>query len=149
MRPRCCLRYLTFFGINMMSVPYRSHCLVLTSQFVFSFAVRFRVRRSGSGSNLNANRAARTRMRERSLRASAAFLRAPRTAIAILLVTTHARHQALALVEPHLHANLSVGRARFREAVVDVGPQRLQRQLAMQVPFGPRDFRTVQPAADA
>src|SRR5688572_4546778 len=110
MRPRCCLRYLTFFGINMMSNPYRS--------------------------------------REPRL-SSVAALRTTRRPIAIFLVTADPRHQALALVEPHLHADLAVGRARFGEAVVDVGAQRLQRQLAVQIPFGAGDLRAVQPAGDA
>ena len=70
-------------------------------------------------------------------------------AAAKFLFTAGARRQALALVEPHLHANLAVGRVRFREAVVDVGAQRLQRQLAVQVPFRARDFGAVQAARHA
>src|SRR5688572_17709449 len=100
MRPRCCLRYLTFFGINM---------------------IRYLLRPSR---------------------------RPPRRAVPVLFVAAHARHEALTLVEPHLHANLSVGRVRFGKPVVDVGAQRLQRQLAVQVPLGARDFRAVQPAGD-
>src|SRR5688572_19000785 len=98
MRPRCCLRYLTFFGINMIDSPYLCP-----------------PRRSA------------------------------RRAVSVLFVATDARHEALTLVEPHLHANLPVGRVRFREAVVDVGAQRLQRKLSVQVPLGARDFCAVQP----
>src|SRR6266545_2618736 len=122
MRPRCCLRYLTFFGINIELDPCRSRFRVPGSQFVFRFA-------SGFGS-----------LRSR---------RAARRPIPILFVTSGARHQPLALVEPHLHANLAVGRAGFGEAVVDVGAQRLQRQLPVQIPLRPRDFRAVQPSRHA
>src|SRR5439155_17316824 len=73
----------------------------------------------------------------------------PWRSLAIFLFTAPERHEALALVEPHLDADLAVGRVRFREAVVDVGAQRLQRELAVQVPLRARDFGAVQPARDA
>src|SRR5262245_45055054 len=98
MRPRCCLRYLTFFGINM---------------------IRYLLRPTRG---------------------------APRRPITVFLVATDARHEALTLVEPHLHADLPVGRVRLREPVVDVRAQRLQRQLTVQVPLRARDFRAVQAA---
>ena len=75
--------------------------------------------------------------------------RRARRALAVFLFAADARPQPLALVEPHLHADLAVGGAGFREAVVDVRAQRLQRQLAVQVPLGARDFRAVQPARHA
>ena len=56
------------------------------------------------------------------------------------------RRQPLALVEPRLHANLPVRRARLGEAVVDVGAQGLQRKLSVQIPLRPRDFGAVQSA---
>src|SRR5262245_53487858 len=89
MRPRCCFRYLTFFGINMVeSLP----------------ELRGLVR---------------------------------------------ARRVLLALVDPALHADLAEVGARLAEAVVDVRAQRVQRQLAVQVPLGARDLGAVQPARDA
>src|SRR5678809_1367179 len=91
-RPRCCFRYLTFFGINMALCP-------------------------------PARRAARR---------------------AVIFFAADPRGQALALVEPHLDADAAVGGERLREAVVDVGAQRLQRQLPVQVPLRARDFRAVQ-----
>ena len=75
--------------------------------------------------------------------------RTARRAVPVFLVAAHARHEALALVEPHLHADLPVGRARLGEAVVDVRAQRLQRQLPVQIPLGARDLGAVQPARHA
>src|SRR5580765_4359788 len=75
-------------------------------------------------------------------------LRPTRRAFSVLFLAAALWHQALALVEPHLDPDLSVGRVRFREAVVDVGAQRLQRQLPVQVPLRPRDFGAVQTARD-
>src|SRR5436309_11030177 len=51
----------------------------------------------------------------------------------------------LALVDPDLHADRAVGRARLGEAVIDVGADRVQRELAVQVPFRARDLGPVQP----
>ena len=67
----------------------------------------------------------------------------------IIFFAPNPRCQALTLVEPHLDANRAVGGERFGEAVVDVGAQRLQRQLAVQVPLRAGDFRAVQAARDA
>src|SRR5581483_4967866 len=50
----------------------------------------------------------------------------------------------LALVHPGLDTNHAVGRVRFRESVIDVGTQGMQRHLALQVPLGASDFRAVQ-----
>src|SRR4029453_8114062 len=61
----------------------------------------------------------------------------------IVFFAADPRRQALALVEPHLHANRAVGRECFRKAVVDVGAERLQRQLAVEVPLGARDLGAV------
>src|SRR4051812_21339256 len=105
MRPRCCLRYLTFFGINM--VRYLLPALV---------------------------------------RPMVGPTRGP---IPVLFIAAGPGNQALTLVEPHLHADLAVGRARFGKAVVDVGAQRLQRQLPVQIPLRSRDFGAVEAAGDA
>src|SRR5436190_1993952 len=81
------------------------------------------------------------------------FLRArwrpARCAFPVFLFTTALRHEALALVEPHLDADLPVRRVGFREAVVDVRAQRLQRQLAVEIPLGSRDFAAVEAARHA
>src|SRR2546425_7673546 len=55
----------------------------------------------------------------------------------------------LALVDPYLHADLPVGRAGLAEPVIDVGAQRVQRQLPLQVPLGARDLGAAQPPRDA
>src|SRR5690606_29881665 len=55
--------------------------------------------------------------------------------------------QDIALVYPDLHAAGPVGGARGRDAVVDVGAQRVQRHPAFPVPLHPRDFRAAQAAA--
>src|SRR5688572_16922554 len=68
------------------------------------------------------------------------------TRLTVLFFAADARRQPLALVEPHLDANRPVGREGLREPIIHIRPQRLQRQLAVQIPFGPRDFRAVQPA---
>src|SRR2546423_14281210 len=52
-------------------------------------------------------------------------LRSARRAFSVFLFTPTLRHEALAFVEPHLDADLAVGRVRFRKAVIDVGAQRL------------------------
>src|SRR5262245_7935139 len=77
-----------------------------------------------------------------------ARLRTPRRALPVFLFAAALWYQALTLVEPHLDPDLSVGGVRFCEAVVDVGAQRLQRQLPVQIPFRPRDFGAVQAARD-
>src|ERR1700741_1519582 len=41
----------------------------------------------------------------------------------------------LALIDPALHADHAVGGISLRESEIDVGPQGLQRQTALQVPF--------------
>src|SRR5204863_6788252 len=67
----------------------------------------------------------------------------------VIFFAADARRQALAFVEPDLDADAAVGGERLREAVVDVGAQRLQRQLPVQVPLGARDLGAVQTPRDA
>src|SRR5215469_10768509 len=69
-----------------------------------------------------------------------------RATFPIFLFTTALRHETLALVEPDLDTDLPVRRVRFREAVIDVGAQRLQRELPVQVPLRARDLGAVQAA---
>ena len=57
-----------------------------------------------------------------------------------------ATRQNLALIQPRLHANHTISRVRFRKAIIDIGPQRMQRQLTLQIPFRTRDFRAIQTA---
>src|SRR6185437_2437555 len=52
-------------------------------------------------------------------------------------------------IDPHLDADLAVGGFRFAETVIDIGPQRVQRQTSLQIPLGACDFVAVQPARDA
>ena len=66
-----------------------------------------------------------------------------------IFFAAHARREALALVHPDLDADLAVGRLRLGEAVVDVRAQRLQRQLAVQVPLRAGDLGAVQAAGHA
>src|SRR5580658_857761 len=52
----------------------------------------------------------------------------------------------LALVDPDLHADPAEGSAGLVEAVVDVGPQRVQRDAALAVELRPRHLRAAQAA---
>src|SRR5438552_2363820 len=54
--------------------------------------------------------------------------------------------QHLALEDPHLHADGAVRRVGGGEAVVDVGPQRVERHPAVAVPLATRDLTAAQPA---
>ena len=138
MRPCCCFRYLTFFGINMMNYP-------LTSASGFSSQLTVRACRTSSGLPSSCRR-------PRALASLCARATARRP---VIFLAADLRHQALALVEPHLDADDAVGRVRLGEAVVDVGAQRLQRQLPVQVPleraisapFSRPETRTLMPCA--
>src|SRR5262249_7898910 len=79
---------------------------------------------------------------------SRARRRPSRGPLAIFLFSAPLGYQALTLIEPALDSNLPVCRVRFRETVVDVGTERLQRQLTVQVPLGARDLGAVQAARD-
>src|SRR6476646_11171938 len=107
MRPRCCFRYLTFFGINMMQNP-QPHCRLRAT------GVRLQTPTGVTP----------TRPAVRSLRPAACSLspcrRTTRRTLAVLFIAAGARTQPLTLVQPHLHANLAVGGVGFREAVIDV-----------------------------
>src|SRR5262249_953016 len=76
-------------------------------------------------------------------------LRSTWRAFPVLFLTPAQRHQAFALIEPHLDPDLTVGRVRLGKSVIDVGAQGLQRQLPVQVPLRPRDFGAVQTAGHA
>src|SRR4029077_19486030 len=57
--------------------------------------------------------------------------------------------QNLALVSPALDSDYAVGRVSLGKSVVDISAQGVQRQLALQVPFATRDFRSVQASGHA
>src|SRR5262249_3467442 len=52
-------------------------------------------------------------------------------------------------VNPALDADHAVGRVGLAESVVNIGAQGMQRKLALQIPFGARDFRAIQAARHA
>src|SRR5699024_4679003 len=58
-----------------------------------------------------------------------------------------ALRQHLALVDPHLHADTAVGGLGLVEAVVDVGPQRVQRHPAVGVVLRARHLGATEPPA--
>src|ERR1035441_296258 len=120
MRPRCCLRYLTFFGINIKSV-LSSQLSVLSRSCVSTSAI----------CPLTSNLLERSRRAHFPCRSSFALL----------------RRENLALIDPALHADHAIGRARLGEAVVNVRAQRVQRQPPLQIPLRPRDFIAIQPPA--
>src|SRR5581483_8545245 len=105
------------------------------------------------------HRARRTRVAARAVAAAAAP--AARTAAIVAeagrlagaagaAVTVAARlvGKHFALVDPHLHADAAEGRERLDVRVVDVGPQRVQRNLAVVVALGARDLRAAQTPRD-
>src|SRR6185436_5004339 len=51
-----------------------------------------------------------------------------------------------ALEDPDLHAREAIGRLRFREAVVDVRAQRVERHATLAVPLGSRHLRAAEAA---
>ncbi len=51
-----------------------------------------------------------------------------------------------ALINPNLDADHAISRIRLAETVIDIGTQRVQRQLALQIPFATRDFGAIQAA---
>src|SRR5215467_7450918 len=131
MRPRCCFRYLTFFGINITAIPWAG----------------------GAGQAGGAGR--KTYVSRPACPACPAYpalcllrpgLWPPGRAFPVFLFASALRHEPLTLVQPHLDADLAVRRVGFGEAVVDVGAQRLERQLPVQVPLRARDLSAVQPA---
>src|SRR5690606_36628466 len=64
-----------------------------------------------------------------------------------LLLPLGAGLRGLALVDPHLDADAAERRPGLVEAVVDVGPQRVQRDLALAVELRPRHLGAAETAA--
>src|SRR5262245_19628610 len=101
MRPRCCFLNLTFFGINMMRNP----------QMLIPVEAGLQPRRIGDPEGPPPQASS---LSPSCRRGSAAA----RSAFPILLFTANARTQPLALVQPHLHADLAVGGVGFGDPVV-------------------------------
>src|SRR5271157_255291 len=126
MRPRCCLRYLTFFGINIKSaLSFQLSALscwraLLLLPHFWVLGTEYWV--------LILERARRAR-----------FPRGRRFALL--------RRQNLTFINPALHANHAVRRARLGETVIDIGAQCVQRQPPLQIPLRTRDFVAIQPPA--
>src|SRR6185312_10685631 len=53
------------------------------------------------------------------------------------------------LVDPALHANNAISGMGFAKTVINIGAQRVQRKLPLQVPFRTRDLSAVQAARHA
>src|SRR4029450_13185357 len=100
MRPRCCFRYFTFFGITI---------LVILALAIGDWRLAIDLRLT-----IQSALAHRPSPIPRPPPAHGA----PRRPV--VLLAPDARDEALALVEPHLHADLAVGGARLGKAVVDV-----------------------------
>src|SRR5262249_49222834 len=64
-----------------------------------------------------------------------------------LVLRRRAVGEDLALVDPHLHAGASERGARLGPAIVDVGPQRVQRNAALAVPLLARHLRAPEATA--
>ena len=168
MRPRCCLRYLTFFGINMdYSLPrFRLGSGPRAVRRVFRLRLLLPARRGRSGHRRqNRSRcAASPGVALHRLRRFGSRSDGPRPTIAIpvaiaipplrtrcaprlgLIAQSFAltTRQNLALINPALHADHAVSGVGFTESVIDIGAQRVQRKLPLQIPFRPRDFSAVQ-----
>src|SRR5258708_14383 len=56
------------------------------------------------------------------------------------------RWQNVDAIDPCLYGDHAIRGARFRECVINVGAERVERQTALQIPLGACDFISVQPA---
>src|SRR5438128_5177752 len=129
MRPRCCLRYFTFLGINIKSaLRYQSVTLSLRRSKLRLYTTPL----------IPAHAASCPLQKSLECASHCCGLR-----FALLL------RQNFATVDPAFHPDYAVGGFGLGETVFDVGAQRVQRQAALQIPLGTRDFVAVQPAADA
>src|SRR5262245_34891595 len=124
-RPRCCFRNLTFFGINMRNHPLRQ-------------------RRHGGTEATEGGEPSLPALLSRvpaSLSSSFSVLSASLwRRLPLLQSAMGPQRVLLALVDPAAHADLAEAGARLGHAVVDVRPQGVQRQLAVQVPLGAGDL---------
>src|SRR6185369_2415218 len=82
-----------------------------------------------------------------------ATLALTRTRLVNRIRSRAARHRGfrienLAAIDPNLHTDLPKRRPRFGKTVIDVGTERVQRQLSLQVPLAASDFSAVQTPTD-
>src|SRR5215467_4942233 len=131
-RPRICLRCLTFFGINIAFSHFeisnlRSEISELSVRPFWSLSPR--ARRTRASFTLS-----RPRIVHRISSGAPGHRRI--------------RIEDLTPVNPNLHADDSKGRIGLGKSVINIRTQSVQRQLTLQVPFAARDFRAIQPAAD-
>src|ERR1044072_7199545 len=129
MRPRICFRCLTFFGINMIDASYvllilATRSSAVTTSTLFAFAAR-------AWTTLAFTNA---RLIDRIGTGAAGHRRF--------------RVHDLTAIDSNLDADLSERGLCFRETIIDVGTQRVQRQLPLQVPLATGDFSAVQTTAD-
>src|SRR5277367_3806326 len=117
--PFCCLRYLTFFGINLMK----------------------------PSNQLSAQSGQRSVPVPCTLRPVRCFLKYRRAHRSLRL--TPPLLVNISAIDPRLHADHAIRRARFGKAVVNIRTQRVQRQTALQIPLGTRNFVAVQTARNA
>src|SRR6185369_7917719 len=94
--------------------------------------------------------------RPASIRSAFAFSACARATLALTrtrlvnrIRSRAARHRGfrienLAAIDPNLHTDLPKRRPRFSKTVIDVGTERVQRQLSLQVPLAASDFSAVQ-----
>src|SRR5207237_4057432 len=68
----------------------------------------------------------------------------PRLGLGVERAATLPLLQNLAAIHPRLDPDDTIGGVRFRKSVVDIGPQRMQRKLPLQVPLAARDFGAIQ-----
>src|SRR6266480_515257 len=121
LRPLNCLRYLVRLGCSILSShQVRPWC---------DFGRRRRYRRRRGGGQRRARRGG-----------DLAFGRLLRE----LALVEH-----LALEYPHLDADDAVGGVRFRQTVIDVGAEGVQRNSPLAIPLGAGDFRAVEASGDA
>src|ERR1700741_4576915 len=147
MRPRIFFRCLTFFGINIAFYPFpatKEHKSHINDFVYFVLFVALLVLCSWPAA-------------VRSTFAFASCARATFTFAGSRLVdrirTRSTRHRSfgiedLTAIDPNLHTDLPESRSGFGETVIDVSAQRVQRQLALQMPLTPRDFSAVQTTTD-
>ncbi len=65
------------------------------------------------------------------------------------IIRPPAPFQNFALIQPALDPDHAIRGVRFGKSVIDIGAQRMQRQLPLQIPLRARDLRAIQPARHA
>ena len=96
----------------------------------------------GGGRRSPRSRSPRSATRS-SAAAAARFAFVPKSVAAAVTAFDH-----FALVDPNLDADHAIGRVRLAETVINIGAQRVQRQLTLQIPFASGDFSAIQAAGN-